>query len=82
MTDEHSGNTVKRARPGRTLLLASTVVFLLLVANIIVGKISILSGATSAPGVGDVGEFVTLFIAVVLFIAACLARERHSQDPQ
>ena len=66
----------KGSKPARGLLLASLGVFLIFAANIIVGKVATMQGATTAPGLGDVGEFLTLFVAVVLFIAACLARER------
>ena len=51
------------------------VLFLVFVANIVVGKIAVLGGATVVPGLGDVGEFLVLFAAVVLFIVACLNRE-------
>ena len=61
---------------GRRALLAAAILFLVFVANIVIGKIAIVGGATTAPGLGDVGEFLVLFAAVVLFIAACLARER------
>ena len=66
----------KGPKPGRGLLLASLAVFLIFAANIVIGKIATMQGATTAPGLGDVGEFLTLFVAVVLFIAACLKRER------
>jgi len=61
---------------GRGTLLAAAILFLVFVANIVIGKIAVLGGATTVPGLGDVGEFLVLFAAVVLFIAACLARER------
>lgn len=64
------------SKPGRGLLLASLAVFLIFAANIVIGKVATMQGATTAPGLGDVGEFLTLFVAMVLFIAACLARER------
>ena len=66
-------------RTGRGTLLVAAILFLVFVANIVIGKIAILGGATVAPGLGDVGEFLVLFAAVVLFIAACLAHER-AQD--
>lgn len=64
------------SKPGRGLMLASLLVFLVFAGNIVIGKVATLQGATTAPGLGDVGEFLTLFVAVVLFIAACLTRER------
>ncbi len=69
----------KTPKPGRGFLLASLVFFVIFAANIVWGKIAITQGATTTPGLGDVGEFLTLFVAVVLFIAACLARERAEQ---
>ena len=69
----------KSPKPGRGFLLASLVFFVIFAANIVWGKIAITQGATTTPGLGDVGEFLTLFVAVVLFIAACLARERAEQ---
>ena len=61
---------------GRNALLAAAMLFAVFAANIVIGKIAVLGGATTVPGLGDVGEFLVLFAAVVLFIAACLARER------
>ena len=58
------------------MLLAAAILFLVFVANIVIGKIAVLGGATVVPGLGDVGEFLVLFAAVVLFIVACLSRER------
>lgn len=69
-------NVKPSGKPGRGLLWASLVLFLLFAANVAVGKIAVTAGASTAPGVGDVGEFLILFATVVLFIAACLARER------
>lgn len=66
---------------GRKALLGAGFLFAIFVVNIVVGKIAVLSGATTVPGLGDVGEFLVLFAAMVLFIAACLARER-AQDQQ
>ena len=67
------------SRPGRTPLILAIILFFVFVANIIIGKVAVVQGATEAPGIGDVGEFLVLFAAVVLFIAACLAHERHEQ---
>jgi heme A synthase len=64
---------------GRNALLGAAVFFAVFAVNIVVGKVAVLGGATTVPGLGDVGEFLVLFAAVVLFIAACLARER-AQD--
>lgn len=65
-------------------LLAAALLFAVFIANVVIGKIAILGGATTIPGLGDVGEFLVLFAAVVLFIAVCLQREaaadREKQD--
>lgn len=57
-------------------ILGAAAFFAIFAVNIVIGKIAVLRGATTVPGLGDVGEFLTLFVAVVLFIAGCLARER------
>ena len=61
---------------GRTALLGAALLFAVFVVNIVIGKVAVLRGATTVPGLGDVGEFLVLFAAVALFIVACLARER------
>ena len=76
MTRESTTNPPKS---GRGFLIGALVFFVIFAANIVWGKIAIIQGATTTPGLGDVGEFLTLFVAVVLFIAACLARERAKQ---
>jgi len=63
-------------------LLGAGILFVIFIANIVFGKIAVLSGATTTPGLGDVGEFLVLFAAVVLFIAACLARERAQKQQE
>ena len=64
----------------RVALIASGVLFLVFLANIVIGKIAIARGATTTPGLGDVGEFLLLFAVVVLFITACLAKEREREE--
>lgn len=76
MAAQQTSQGPRGAKPGRMFLLAALVFFLGFAANIVIGKIAILQGATETPGLGDVGEFLTLFVAVALFIAACLVRER------
>ncbi len=80
MSDTQFNDSAKKPKPGNYLLYSSIAVFAVLAVNIVVGKIAILNGATETVGLGDVGEFIALFIAMVLFIAACLARERHSEN--
>ena len=66
---------VTRGPLGRWSLWAAVLLGLCFVANVAVGKVAFLRGATSHPGLGDVGEFILLFIAVFFFIVACLTRE-------
>lgn len=68
--------------PGRAALWGAAICFLVFLANIVIGKVAVLQGATTVPGLGDVGEFLVLFAAVMLFIAACLARERAQDRDQ
>ncbi|MDJ0611834.1 MAG: hypothetical protein QNJ67_22875 [Kiloniellales bacterium] len=68
--------------PGRIALWGAAVLFVIFAGNIVIGKIAILGGATTVPGLGDVGEFLVLFAAVVLFIAACVDRERAQDQSQ
>ena len=69
----------KAKKPGRFLLLASLGFFLIFAVSVVIGKITVTQGATQASGLGDVGEFLVLFVSVVLFIAACLAHERAAK---
>ena len=61
-------------------LFAAALLFAVFIANAVIGKIAILGGATTVPGLGDVGEFLVLFAAVVLFIVACLRREAAAES--
>ncbi len=76
---------------GRIALFGAGILFAIFAGNIVLGKMAVLDGATTAPGLGDVGEFLMLFGAVVLFIVACLRYEQaqdrtqhdaNNQDPE
>ena len=67
---------------GRYALLGAGVLFAVFAVNIVVGKVAVLGGATTVPGLGDVGEFLVLFAAVILFIIGCLAREAAPDSNQ
>lgn len=71
--------TKRRKKPGNWVLMASGLFAVVFIANVIVGKISISQGATQVAGLGDLGEFFVLMIAVILFVIACLARERNAK---
>ena len=69
-------------RTGRAALLAAGALTLVFIANILIGKLAVLGGATVGPGLGDGGEFLVLFAAVILFIVACLIREGDAGEPK
>ena len=69
-------------RGGRVALWLALGLFVVFVTNVVVGKIAVLGGATTLPGLGDVGEFLVLFVAVLLFIVACLTRETAATESQ
>lgn len=50
-------------------------------ANVLSGKLSVLAGSENR-GVGDVAEFLLLFIAVICFVAGTLFLERRRDRPQ
>ncbi len=50
MSDQQSDDAVKRPKPGRYPLYTSVAVFLVLVVNIVAGKIAVLNGATETVG--------------------------------
>ncbi len=56
-------------------LIVAGLLFAGFLANLIVGKLAIMQGATQLPGLGDVGEFVLLLLTVLFFIVGCLQRE-------
>ncbi len=67
---------------GRHALLGAGVLFAVFAVNVVVGKVAVLGGATTVPGLGDVGEFLVLFAAVILFMIGCIAREAASNSNQ
>ena len=69
-------------RGGRVALWLALGLFVVFIINVVAGKIAVLGGATTLPGLGDVGEFLVLFVAVLLFIVACLARETAATDSE
>lgn len=69
-----------RGKAGLPAMVGAGILFALFCINLVIGKIAVLGGATQLPGLGDVGEFLVLFVAVVLFMAGCLSRERAAQS--
>ena len=74
---ENSKPDVKAKRRGRTALWCAAGLFLAYVAHVIVGKISVVSGASIAAGFGDVPEFLLLLLACLCFAVAILQLERR-----
>jgi len=64
------------------VLVAAGLLFLAFLVNLAVAKLAILEGATQIPGLGDVGEFLVLLTAVLLFIIGCLNREAANPQKQ
>ena len=76
MTRERAGG-----RPGGRIALAIFFVcFSLFVANVLLGKLSILYGWNEIPLLGDVAEFFLLLLAVTVFVVAALRREGTAAD--
>lgn len=60
---------------GRLAFRAALLFFCLYVLNVLVGKISVMAGATTPIHAGDVPEFLILLAAIISFVIAALARE-------
>ncbi len=60
---------------GRLAFRASILFFGLFVLNILVGRVSIMVGATTPVHAGDVAEFLVLLAAIICFVIAALDRE-------
>ena len=60
---------------GRGWLIVSGVMFAIYCANVLVGKISLLADVKPFFSLGDVGEFITLFLAVICLVVVMLERE-------
>jgi heme A synthase len=60
---------------GYSWLVSSGILFGFYCLNVVVGKIALLSDKKPFISMGDVGEFIVLFAAVVFFVIAMLERE-------
>lgn len=58
----------------RIAVIVATVSFSLYVLNMLIGKANIVYG-WKIFHIGDIGEFLIMFIASIAFIAACLFKE-------
>lgn len=64
---------------GNIWLIASGLLFGLYCLNVAVGKLAVGSGEAPFFSLGDVGEFMVLFAAVLCFVVTMLEREAYSQ---
>jgi heme A synthase len=64
---------------GHWWLVSSGILFGIYCLNVAVGKIALVSDQKPIFAMGDVGEFVVLFAAVICFVITMLEREAHSQ---
>jgi hypothetical protein len=81
-----SGALAPVRRRARRFLVAAAGVFALLVIDILVAKVQVMMGDNIPVHIGDVGQFVLLLVAVVLFVVGAvneeeLARENTKTDP-
>lgn len=67
-----------QTKPGTGWLICASLLFALFVTNILLGKAALSPDFQAPFSLGDVGEFLVLFLAVICFIACVLQREAHS----
>jgi len=63
---------------GHWWLVSSALLFGLYCLNVVVGKIALVSNSKPLFAMGDVGEFVVLFAAVICFVVTMLEREAQT----
>lgn len=56
-------------------LIAASIVFTILVGDILIAKIQVMTGANSPLHLGDTAQFVLLLLAVVLFVVGTIQKE-------
>ncbi|MCP4764686.1 MAG: hypothetical protein GY875_00255 [Gammaproteobacteria bacterium] len=64
---------------GNRWLIASGLMFALYCLNVALGKLAIGSGEKALFSLGDVGEFLVLFAAVLCFVVTMLEREAQAE---
>lgn len=69
-----------RAGRGRVPLILAGAAFLAFLANAVIGKASLLLGASTPVDMGNVPEFALLVFATGCFVVAILEKERARQD--
>ena len=65
-------------KPGTGWLVLASLLFALFLANILLGKAALAPDFETPLALGDVGEFLVLFGAVICFITGVLRREAYS----
>ena len=65
-------------RISRVSLMLSGILTAAFIANILIGKMGVLSGSAVRAGLGDVAEFVLLLVAMISFTIAILALEKNA----
>lgn len=60
---------------GRLAKWGAILFFGLYVLNVLVGKVSVMAGATTPVHSGDVAEFLILLAAIICFVIAALNKE-------
>ena len=79
---ESAARSARARRRGRLLLIVSGVVFGLYLANVLVGKLPAAAGSASPLNIGDVPEFILLFLASASFAVAVIQLEIAAErDP-
>ena len=64
---------------GHWWLVGSGLLFGLYCLNVVVGKIALLSDKKPFISMGDVGEFMVLFAAVICLVVTMLEREENTE---
>ena len=67
-------------KAGNWWLIGSGLLFGFYCLDVAVGKIALLSQKTPVFSMGDVGEFIVLFAAVICFVVTMLEREAQAEN--
>ena len=67
-------------RAGHWWLVSSGLLFGFYCLNVVVGKVALLSDKTPLFSMGDVGEFMVLFAAVICLVVTMLEREAQLEN--
>ena len=67
-----------KTKPGTGWLVLAGLFFMLFIANILLGKAALAPDVENPLKLGDVGEFLVLFAAVICFVTGVLRRETYA----